>query len=587
MLFIISTSLDILDKEGSFFWGEKYFPEIKKFIPANTVDILSITEGIIFFNRANQKEKSAYKIKINKTHITRVYLKIFFSITEELSYKSFQVRNALKQYFQKKSVLDLPFCSAVEGEKFYSLLKNGKLFSDISFYEEKNNWDAIYKMLETFMPVENSILWDNAEALNKFSFATAKLSECTENLKKKFPDKESSKEFLKKKKYFRELTIKLRKRCIELSPDNASYYSNLAYTFYQSVNELNTPNGRRDGNLIKDAEQALHYLEKSLSLDNKRITDKYRKAILLSEILPNHILYKPQKENQNDSTEIKEKYFSAIEMIEKGLDEFIELVEIYESFNSVNNHSDRQDELRHTYKKYYIKSLYHIAQKKLKLAKTDYSLISLLYGQKPTYFETNVANLKIQSLEIANNYIDKCIINDYTKKKEEKFLIDLVECDNYISAVYKAYLKAVIETFLFIYTDKSKHLNTAKDFYHKSLEMNFPKEQTNQNKMFILDKIAVLNLLEGKYDAAIKLLEPLYKKTLDRKAKPLPPFVAYTLTIAYILLGNKQDAQSIIENYINCNNKIFEHKFNKLKDILIMKTENKTIRNNTIIYNKG
>lgn len=582
MLFIISTSFDYIKKEGSFFWGENHFPEIRNYIPLSTTDVISITEGIIFFNRANQKEKSAYKIKINQTHITRVYLKIFYSITEELHYKSFQIRNALKQYFQKKSVLELPFCSAVEGEKFYSLLKNGKLFSDISFYEEKNNWDAIYKMLESFMPVENSVLWDNAEALNRFSFATAKLSECTENLKRKFPNKENSKEFLKKKKYFRVLTIKLRKRCIELSPENASYYSNLAYTFYQSVNELNTPNGRRDGNLIKDAEQALFYLDKALMLDSTRISDKYRKAILLSEILPNHTLYKPSKENQNDSIDIKKKYISAIEMIKRGIEEFVDLVNIFEGFFSVDSNLNKLNGLKQNYRKYYIKSLYHIAQKRLKLAKIDFNLINLLYGYKPIQCETNEANLKIQSLKLANNYIDKCIVNDYTKKKEEKYLIDLVECDNFISAVYKAYLKAVIETYLFILTDKEKHLNTAKDFYHKSLEINFPKEQHRQNKLFILDKIAALNLIERKYDSAIKLLEPLNRNAITKKNNSLPPYAAFTLTVAYILIGDKQNAQELIEEYIKCNNRIFEYKFEKLKAFLQLKTETKTIRKNNI-----
>jgi hypothetical protein len=573
MIFIISTSLDYIKPDGSFFWGEKYFPEIRNYIPLNTTDVISITEGIIYFNKANQKQNPALKIKVYQTHITRAYLKINFTVVEQFKYNSFQVKNAHKQYLQKNSVLELPFCSAVDEEKFFPLLENGQLLSEITFYETNNNWNEIYKILERFMPIENSELWNNAQILNSFAFATAKLSECTENLKRKFPDKEKRKEFLSKKKHFRELTIKLRKRCIELEPENPAYYSNLAYSYYQSVNELNTPNGRRDGNLIREAEQALFYLEKTLTLDSSRITDRYRKAILLSEILPNHNLYKNSDDNPDDKSNLNIKYASAIEMIKRGIEELVNLVNIFEKLSSNENSTGKSLQLKHQYKKYYIKALYHIAQKRVKLAKIDFNLLNLLFGYKVIQLDPNDAGHVIQSLNIANSYINKCIQYDYTKKKEEKYLIDLVECDNFISAVYKAYLKAVIETYLFVMTDQIKHLNTAKEFFHKALELNFPKEQSRQNKIFVLEKIAALNLIEGKYDSSIKMLEPIYQKNNNKISNNFPPYAAYTLSIAYSLTGDKQKALEITEKYTSCGNKIFEYKFKKLKDILQTKVK--------------
>ncbi|AFH48920.1 Hypothetical protein IALB_1209 [Ignavibacterium album JCM 16511] len=574
MLFIISTSFDNIKNDGSFFWGENYFPQIRNYIPLNTTDVISITEGIIFFNKASQKEKCALKIKINQTHITRVYLKIFYTVTEQLNYKSYQIRNAIKQYFQKNSVLELPFCSAVENEKFYLLLEDGKLFSELSFYEEKNNWEEIYKILESYMPVEKSVLWNKPEALNRFSFATAKLSECTENLKRKFPDNEKRKEFIKQKKYFRELTLKLRVRCIELNPDNPAYYSNLAYTYYQSVNELNTPNGRRDGNLIRDAEKAIEYFDKALILDNNRIPDIYRKAMLLSEILPTHTLYKSDlNDSVNEESQIKEKYLSAVEMIQRGIEEFIKLTKIYENLSEKAVDNSLVPELKNHYKKYYTKALYHIAQKKLKLTKINFNLFNILYGYKPIQCEPDKLNSKVANLNIANSYIEKCIEADYTKKKEEKYLIDLVECDNFIAGVYKAYLKALIETYLFVLTEKTKHLINAKDYFHKALEMNFPLNQKNQNKMFIIEKLAVLNLIERKYEAAIKLLEPIYKKSIQKNSGRFPLYAAFTLSIAYAVIGDKQRATQIIEEHLNCGNKIFEHKFLKLKEHLDNKVQ--------------
>jgi len=572
MIFIIATSYEYINSEGSFFWGEKYFPDIRNHIPLNTADVISITDAILYFNKTHLKEKPPVKLKIKQTHITRLYLKIEYKVVGELDNKSYRLRNALKEYFNKKSVLELPFCCAVDETKFFDILKAQEIFSDISYHENKNDWNAIYNLMKTYDPIEKSELWNNAEVLSRFAFATSKLSECTENLKRKFPDKEKRKEFLNQKKFFRELTIKIRQRCIELSPENASYYSNLAYTYYQSVNELNTPNGRRDGNLIREAENAIKLFDQALLIDDTRITDIYRKAMLISEILPQHTLYKSDSTNPSEQeNQIKEKYLSAIEMINAGLEEFVKLVNIYENkFLKPDTNITKSDVNSH-YKKYYIKSLYHIAQKRLKLAKINFNIMNLLYGYKPIDIDDETINNKIRSLNYANYYIEKCIKQDYSKKKEEKFLIDLVECDNFIPAVYKAYLKAVIETCLFIITNKDKHLLTAKEFYHKAIELNFPREMKNQNKMFIIEKMATLNLIEGKYDSAIKLLEPVYNKSLKNQYKQFPDYAAFTLAIAFILIGDKSKAEEIIQNYKNTTNKIFAYKFNKLEEYLASK----------------
>lgn len=580
MIFIISTSYDFIRPEGSFFWGENYFPEIRNYIPLNTTDVLSINEAILYFNKTANKEKPALKLKITQSHITRYYLKLHYSIVEEIKFHSYQVRDALKNYLQKKSVLELPFCAAVESEKFFSILNNSELTSKIKHLELNHNWSAIYKILEQNQPIENSEFWNRADLLNSFSFATAKLSECSINLKKSFPDKEKRNEFIKQKKVFRELTLKLRERCIELNPDNPAFYSNLAYTYYQSLNELSTPNGRRDGNIISEAEKALQYIDKALQVDSLRITDRYRKAIILSEILPGYTLYKNAGSDENDNNEtIKDRYDSAIEMIRRGVEEFINLVHIYEMNSNNIQNSKPIDALKKSYNKYYIKSLYHIAQKKVKLTKIDFNLTNLIYGYKPLNIQADNQNQIITDLNIANYYIETCIQKDYTKKKEEKYLIDLVECDNFVPAVYKAYQKGIIESFLFLITDKTKHLNTAKEFYHKALELNFPRQLSNQNKLFVIEKIAVLNLVEGKYESAIKMLERILfrdknKYNTNTQSRPsTPEYVAYTLCIAYILSNQIKDAEIIIEKYRNNCNKIFERKFQKLKEHLKLKDQ--------------
>lgn len=586
MIFIISTSYDFIKPEGSFFWGENYFPEIRNYIPLNTTDVLAINEAILYFNKTAYKEKPALKLKITQSHITRYYLKLNYSIVEEIKFHSYQVRDTLKNYLQKKSVLELPFCAAVEKEKFFSILNSSELTSKIKHLELNHNWSAIYNILEQNQPIENSEFWNREDLLNSFSFATAKLSECSVNLKKNFPDKEKRNEFIKQKKAFRDLTIKLRERCIELNPDNPAFYSNLAYTYYQSLNELSAPNGRRDGNVIKEAEKALKYIDRALQIDSLRITDRYRKAIILSEILPSYTLYKNSGIDENDNSEtIKDKYDSAIDLIKRGVEELINLVHIYENNSNNIQNSKTVDALKKSYNKYYIKSLYHIAQKKVKLTKIDFNLTNLIYGYKPLSIQADNQNRIITDLNIANFYIETCIQKDYTKKKEEKYLIDLVECDNFVPAVYKAYQKGLIESFLFLITDKTKHLNTAKEFYNKALELNFPRQISNQNKLFVIEKIAALNLVEGKYDSAIKMLERILFRDKNKfnthtQSKPsVPEYVAYTLCIAYILSNQFRDAELIIEKYRNNCNKIFERKFHKLKEHLKLKDQkNKAVK---------
>lgn len=569
MIFVISNCFDNLKNEGSFFWGENYFPSIRKFLPENIVDVISITEAILYFNKSDQKEKPPLKLKISHTHITKVYLKINYKIVSEIDEKSFKIRNTLKQYFNKTSLLDLPFCCAVDEEKFYSILNLEDLSFELDSLIQKKDWSTVKKLLDKYQPLEKSALWNNSQQLNKFSFATAKLSECTENLIRKFPDKEKRKEFIKEKKYFRELTIKLRERCIELSPDNPSFYSNLAYSFYQSVNELNTPNGRRDGNIVSDAEKAIKFIDNALAIDNNRITDLYRKAILLSEILPDHILYKSDSVVDDSSkNSINDKYNNCFDLISKGLNEFIKLVNIYEEIVKKTNNESESIEIAKRYKKYYIKSLYHIAQKKLRIIKMNFNSLNLLYGSKVIEISTKDTDEAIRILNEAKFYIDKCIQSDFSKKHPVKEFIDLVESDNNVLSVYKAYLKAVIEFYLYIVTDEKKHLHTAKDFFNKAMDVNFPPAQRNQNKLFILEKIALLNLIEGKYDSALKILEPLYKKSISNNKFKIPYYAAHTLAITYILIKANDSAKTLIDEFSKCGNKIFEHKFRKLSEFL-------------------
>ncbi|MCS7054485.1 MAG: hypothetical protein NZM09_12255 [Ignavibacterium sp.] len=112
-------------------------------------------------------------------------------------------------------------------------------------------------------------------------------------------------------------------------------------------------------------------------------------------------------------------------------------------------------------------------------------------------------------------------------------------------------------------TNKTKYNLLAKEFLYKANETNFPKEMQKQNKLFVLEKIAQLNIIEKKYHNAIVLLEPHYKKN-----KFFPDYAAYTLAVSYILDKKHKAAEELIDIFLNKQNSNLNHKFLKLKQQL-------------------
>lgn len=547
MYFIISSSLKEKPKYNSFYWGGKYFTDIINSLNINYHSLAEIKNAILYYNKADRKLENALLLNVTSVEAKQNYLKIYFEIAKPIEYKSFHIKDALKKYLNVKSILDLPYLTIVDEIQFLDILNNIKIFSTIKTLEEKNNWQEIYNILQTYQPIEKNIIWNDAALISSFSFATAKLSECSENLKKKFSDKTQRNNFIEEKRKLRELTIKLRKRAIELEPENSSYYSNLAYTYYQSVNELITPGSRRDGDIFEETKLAIEYLNKSLSLNPNRIKDIYRKAMLYSEILGTHKFFK-----QFDPESNEEKLIDFTKALTESINCFRQVETLYDSFS--NN-----DDLRNN-KKIYIKSLYHLAQKYLKLGKLNYNSLN-----KKTISQSEKENT-IEYLLIADNYIDKCIVKDYNRKKTETQIFEMASNNNFICGVYKSYLKAVIQLFLYLIKKEKQYETNAMQYLQLAMETTFPHEMKNQNKIFILDKIATLHLTKENYKAAIKTLEPIYNKYQN-----LPSFAAYTLTLAYIYDELPNKAEEIINKYIKQSNDLFKYKFEKLHEKLISK----------------
>ncbi|NWF51106.1 MAG: hypothetical protein HXY49_11265 [Ignavibacteriaceae bacterium] len=550
MILIISTSMDPIGQNGKFYWGEKYIQKIIPFLPQNVVDIISIQSAVLYFSKANQKNNMAVKLNITESRITNSYFKLQYNLSEELSFKSFQVKEALKKIFNKKTILDLPFCSAVDENIFYDTLENTRILSEIECLQGKNNWQEIISLFNSFKPIEKNSLWNDSIILSKFSFAAAKLSECGGNLKKLIPDQSKRAKYISEKRKYRELAIKLRNRCIQLDPENPAFYSNLAYTYYQSVSELKTPGCRKDGKLIDEAKMALTNFDKALELDNSRITDHYRKGLLQTEILAENIFF-----GKTDCENNSEKFQAGIGYLSNGLISFQNAVNIYTA-------KSNDEQFCRRYRKYYIKSLYYLAQTYLRLGKEVINSDTFTTSAKLIYIsEAEKRDSKISNLQQAESAINKCITEDCTK--EGLSFEDAAEQNNFQCAVYKCYLKAVIHLFLFHMTSDNKHSQIAKEYFYKALEISFPPELKNQSKLFVLDKIALLNIIESKFSSAIKLLEPHYKN-----ARYFPDFAAYTLALAYLLNGQSELAKQITEECLKNTGSILYKKFLKMSQTI-------------------
>ena len=230
------------------------------------------------------------------------------------------------------------------------------LVEQLKRLKSRGNWQEIY---EKFQPIEelhqNDLIWNDHQVLNGIAFACAKLSETSSIPRQIFRDEKAKRDFLKQQAEYRKHTEWIRKRCIELEPNNAGYQSNLAYTYYQNINELTAPRGRRDGHFQKEVDNFISAVDEALVLDPKRVTDLYRKGRILADKLPDKILWTKYDEDCDNFTE---KLKKANEKREEGIQTLLCAKNEFENLSPENPN----EEIWHKrYRKDYIRSLYQLS----------------------------------------------------------------------------------------------------------------------------------------------------------------------------------------------------------------------------------
>lgn len=411
-----------------------------------------------------------------------------------------------------------------------------------------DDWIGIYNL---FAPLENIAqnypdVWNNVEILSEIGFACGKLAETSSIPPDIFQNKQRKNTFLYQQANYRRVTEMIRRRCIELAPDNPGYLSSLAYLYYQNTQELKQPRGRRDGNIREEAQKALQSYDKALSIDDTRIADLYRKGYLLAEILPEQILFNRNKDNSENVFEL-----SRTTRLE-GIDTLLKAIEVWQSLKPSN---EIQNEKRKRSYKEYIKSLYSTGRAYYDQIRKDWDMTVYALRLQKAISESDTVGYSPDDLDNANNawsYFYHCWLThqqDSIQISDEWQVNTSNTTNDGVDGVYKLYWlgKTSFTQYWILsgYGQKDtpeaiKYRQRAANYLNAALKFPFPVEKLKQNKKFIAELLARLYISQGDYTQAVEVINQNCGSFGDE-------YIAHTLSLALILNGQNSEAQSILE----------------------------------------
>lgn len=540
-------------------WTGSHLDLIMEFTNINTLSANPSFDGIAYFTGKINSNQPAYKISVQNIIVDKKRLLIYYDILEKLEITSVIVWKSLRDALTKtgEKLLNLPFCAVIDQSHISSTIETQTTVTKLKKLIQQNNWQAIIDMFPPLDKLEDyPYIWNNQYLLNSLGFATAKLSETTINLKRQFPDEKQRKSYLKEKAQFRNATLKIRNRLIELDPQNPSYYSNLAYTHYQHCLELSTPGGRRDGSIKTEAEKALQAFDNALSLDPSRITDNYRKGRLLVRILAPNFLFT----EKNLTFETFKQYQ---QLILQSIDSLKNAERLFESIPI----TDEKPIIR--YKKEYIKTLYNLAYAYSQLIPSFWNYLHYLPNTQTLPHSLEISDLtdgKTISIQIKDQtslfslknilqfretmkksifYIEKCIFAD-TNQPNQPDLVAEASKHSTLDAVLKLYTagKYSLNNYLLLktieknypaqfdnsYTEELDHASKAENLFTRALKVKWQENSATQSKAFIAEKLARLYIATSRPQLASQTLKPFLKKC--------DYYIRYTAALAAFLSGD-------------------------------------------------
>lgn len=545
--------------KGEFYSSKNFYKEILDHFPSvSSLALNQISKGILIFAKPIDYHKKAMGITVTSVNVNNDFISIKFSLDCELDYITDDIRKKLYKKLNDEHILkDIKFlptlCLLNEEQSEFVFQQKSKenktLLEEIKKYELSNDWKKIY---DKFKPItklqENPSLWNDSDILSTLGFAVGKLAETTEIPRAIFKDEKQKKEFLKNQFIYRNETEVIRKRVAELNPNNATSWSNLAYLYYQNSIELGSPKGRRDGNILDEIEKAVESFDKALSLDEKRITDLYRKGRLLAEKKPNIILFGRQKKD----LDFQEKNKLANESKNEGINSLKLAIKYWEELDS---NQQKQNDNKNRTRSSYVKSLYNLGNAYYELVSSDWDESIFLLGLKKDIHPNDSVGYIPQDLENIKKSIEcfeKCCISDSKISAiPQKQIIEYASLDGNIEAVNKLYsLGKVYFTKYWILSgygqkdtnDNGLIRNESKNYYEKALLQNWPPQKSRQKKDFIAERLARLFISAGEYQNAIEIIINHCGDDLQY----ISAFVLNTLSLAYSLNKQYSKAQDVL-----------------------------------------
>jgi predicted negative regulator of RcsB-dependent stress response len=547
MRFIIGVFDEAKLNIGTVTWKGTAFEDIKlSFGNLLSGEILP-AKGIAYFSSSVHNSRNAYEIDVHNFNFSGDSLTANYSVTGILDVSSKDIRNKAQRYLRSKKIIAnnkyIPYLSIIEEESFQKLLRPNSFVDEIKLLTEKHNWLEILNQFGNLEDIKNNPeVWNDEQVLSGISFATAKLSETYINLRHQFKNDIDKDRFLKQQKCYRELTETLRLRCIELGPSNPTYFSNLAYTYYQYVRELTQPGGRRDGNPKAEAEKALIYLNKALELNPNRTNDNYRKGQLLTEMLPKMLLFsKKSIINKELALEVNSK-------IKEGIQAFENVISFHKGIPE-NDILQKNKTLKD-----YIKCNYDVARSYSDLIIHDWDEFVFLLGldvnidanDNATYIPEDLINI-----EKAISCLIETVISDNPNHKltgELQQIIDAASHNGILEGTYKLYSlgKYYFQKYwiLSCYGQKPNHeadlaRNQAEYFLIAALNFPWSAEKQKSDKGYIAERLCRLYISKKEYKKAINILLPFTKRRTDY-------YLRYSIAEAYMLQGMYDDARAQI-----------------------------------------
>lgn len=542
--FIIGFSDEQRLLSGTQSWSGKTFEDIKKTFDFSLLNNDLIDVSYAYYSKATDKQKFVRVLKIIDLFVNDTSITINYSVSEEQTFTSETLKLKVLKILRIDKIIEqnsyMPFCSILNNSQVDRIFSKDNLIDKVNGFIKQSDWLSIYNL---FKPIEdiskNNAVWNDVDLLSVVSFATAKLSEVYINLKHTFNKDEEKFKFLAQQKKYRQITELLRKRCIELNPENPSYYSNLGYTHYQYSRELTQIGGRRDGKPLEEIEIAIKYLDKALALNTTRLNDLYRKGMMLTELYPKLSLFSRNRPEADKYKEVNVK-------IQEGIDAFELVIKYYDEIPIEDVYNKKR------YRKEYIKSCYDVARAYSDLVSNNWDevvyLLSLDYNINDND-EVKYIPKDLENIEKAIKNIANCSINDnydFLNNPTENFnLEDLASYNGSVEGVYKLYCLAKYNfTKFWILSgygqrpnDKANEFrDLAEGFYKKALNFNWSKEKERSDKSFIAERLCRLYISKKQYDEATKIISPFIRKRTDY-------YIRYSYASALMLNGHFEEAK--------------------------------------------